>query len=367
MKAAIIAGLFCWLAAFPTQGWAQTGPAKEYLSPLGIVSLDGVEGRLDHLAADAARQRLFVAALENHSVEVVDLAKRVRADRITGILEPQGLAFIPEAGRLIVACRGDGLCRSFDAQTLEEGPWIDLGHNADNVRFDSESRTIFVGSGGEPGAGRMSAIALASLLPVSQGGHASLPKSPADLLLDRPRQGDPLAEAELPSHPESFQIDLAGHRLLVNVPDDHEIAVIDVTKDALRVSAHWPVTVAERNFPMALDSIHDRLYIAGRKPALLLAYDARKGTLVAQAPCPGDADDLFYDPATRRLIVLGGEGFFDVFQVPETGDGFTRVQRLATAPRARTGLFIPEQKLLVVAVPHTAGEGARLLLFSVGP
>jgi len=41
--------------------------------------LKGVEGRLDHMAWDARSQGLFAASVENHTVEVVDLAKRRRA------------------------------------------------------------------------------------------------------------------------------------------------------------------------------------------------------------------------------------------------------------------------------------------------
>jgi len=78
------------------------------------------EGRLDHLAFDSRSQRLFVAALENHTVEVVDLPKRRRVHQITGISEPQGLLCIPDKNRLLVCSRGDGTCRSFDATTLQE-------------------------------------------------------------------------------------------------------------------------------------------------------------------------------------------------------------------------------------------------------
>src|ERR1017187_1319034 len=126
----------CFLAlvclAFP----AQFSTAGEPLVQIDSIQLKGVEGRLDHLTFDPRSQRLFVAALENHSVEVIDLARRRRVHQIMGISEPQGLLCIPGKSRLLVCSRGDGTCRSFDATTFQEGPWIDLGRNADNVRFD---------------------------------------------------------------------------------------------------------------------------------------------------------------------------------------------------------------------------------------
>jgi hypothetical protein len=110
---------------------------------------------------------------------------------LPGISEPQRLLCIPEKNRLLVCSRGDGTCRSFDAMTYQEGLWIDLGRNADNVRFAPEAQIIYVGSGGEPGNGLLSAIYLVSLLPTGQGGEPASPHSPADFLLDRPRQADP--------------------------------------------------------------------------------------------------------------------------------------------------------------------------------
>ena len=319
------------------------------------------------MAADPVSKRLFVAGLENHTIEVIDLARRQRVHQIAGVLEPQGLVYLPTASRLLVCSRGDGTCRSFDADTFEEGPWIDLGRNADNIRFDARANAVFAGSGAEPGPGLLSAIDVDSLLPANQGGKPAPPISPADLRLDHPRQGEAKAAVELPAHPESFQIDPASRRVFVNVPDEHQIAVVDATTNELKISARWPVTVAEKNFPMTLDAANHRLYIACRKPPLLAAYDTRTGRMLSQSPCVGDSDDMFYDAKARRVYVVGGEGFVDVFQVPEKGDDLVRIQRVTTVPRARTGYFIPDLKLLAVAVPHTTNSPAAILLYRVNP
>lgn len=346
---------------------AQTESGAPCLTPAGSVPLDGVEGRLDHLAVDVRSQRLFVSGLENHTIEVIDLAKRQRIREITGVSEPQGLVFIPEKNRLIVCSRGDGTCRSFDASTFAEGPWVDLGRNADNVRFDAGDKMIFAGSGGEPGNGLLSAMDLASLLPVEEGGQPAEPHSPADFLFDRPQQADPKLEIELPGHPESFQLDPANRRIYVNVPDARRIAVLDMTPTNLILAANWPVTVSEKNFAMTLNAAAGRLYIAGRKPPLLVSYDTHTGRMLSQTPCVGDTDDMFYDATLKRIYLIGGEGFVEVFQVPATGEELTRLARVPTALRARTGLFIPDLQTVVVARPHTTNGPAALLLFHVKP
>jgi hypothetical protein len=358
---AVLLTLAC--LAFPAQFIA----AGEPLVQVAAISLKGVEGRLDHLAFDSRSQRLFVAALENHSVEVVDLARRRRVHTIAGINEPQGLLCLPGKNRLLVCSRGDGTCRSFDATTLAEGPWSDLGRNADNVRFDPGAQVIYVGSGGEPGNGLLSAFDLVSLLPPGQGGQPAPPRSPADFRPDRPRQADSQTEIQLPAHPESFQLDPRNHRLFVNLPDEHEITVVQSGTNGLTKVAAWPVAIGEKNFPMALDATSSRLFVACRKPALLAVYDTRAGTLLSQNPCVGDADDMFLDAALKRLYVIGGEGAVDVFQTSETSREPKRLARRPTAPRARTGLFIPELRMLAVAAPHTRNDPASVLLFQARP
>jgi len=354
--------LFLAAACPPANAGPQPGP----LTRIGSAPLNGVQGRLDHMAIDLASRKLFVAALENHSVEVIDLAKRRRVHRLTGINEPQGLLFLPNQNRLLICSRGDGTCRTFDTRTWAEGPWADLGRNADNIRFDPARQLVLVGLGGEPGTGSLTVIPLAPLLPVAQGGQPSPPHSPADILLDTPRQADPFTEVQLPSHPESFQLDPANHRMFVNVPDEHQIAVLSLGTNP-SVSATWPVTAGEKNFPMAFDQASARLFIATRNPPRLVAYDTATGRALTQTPCVGDADDLFYDAKLQRLYIVGGEGFVDVFDASEKGPEPRLLARVPTAPRARTGLHIPDLNLLAVAAPHTTNGPAAILLFQTKP
>jgi hypothetical protein len=74
--------------------------------PLGEVS-----GRIDHLGIDLARRRLFVAELGNDSLGVVDLTAGKVLRRITGMSEPQGVAYVPFADSIYVANGGDGSVR----------------------------------------------------------------------------------------------------------------------------------------------------------------------------------------------------------------------------------------------------------------
>src|SRR5262245_59489535 len=75
------------------------------------IPLGNVAGRIDHMAIDLARNRLFVAELGNNSVGIVDLVARKVVHRITGLKEPQGVAFVGETDMLYVANRQDGSVR----------------------------------------------------------------------------------------------------------------------------------------------------------------------------------------------------------------------------------------------------------------
>ena len=333
------------------------------LTPTGQIELPNVVGRIDHFAYDSKRNRLWVAGLENHSVEILDLNKKRRVAEIRDLTEPQGLAYAPEKDFVFVASRGDGTLRSFDAQTLKPGPWVDLGRNSDNVRYDAATQTLYVGSNGEPGAGTLSAIDLKSMLPTDKGGVAAAPRSPADLNLSAPRQADWRARLEFDSHPESFQID--GETIYINVPDQHVVGVINSSGETLEMTSKIPVTLAQKNFAMALDAPNHRLFVVARKPALLLVYDTQSGALLSQTPCVGDCDDVYYDATTRKLIMIGGEeGAIDVFDATPAQQP-RRVQRLEVGARARTGYYIAAQKLFAVAVPRTGKDNARVLLFRV--
>jgi hypothetical protein len=99
----------------------------------------------------------------------------------------------------------------------------------------------------------------------------------------------------------------------------------------------------------------------------LAVYDSRSGNLLSQTPCVGDADDMFYDAKLNRVYVVGGEGFVDVFKVADAAQAPTRLAHMPTAPRARTGLFIPDLQMLAVAAPRTTNGSANVLLFHAKP
>jgi DNA-binding beta-propeller fold protein YncE len=295
------------------------------------LELAGVEGRIDHFSVDVKGNRLFVSALGNHTMEVLDIVSGKRLHTIRDLAEPQGVYYDPAANRIFVACAKDGSTKIFDGATYAPIHTVGFAEDADNIRYDARGRQIVVGYG-----------------------------SGALGFLDM--DGKKMAEIALDGHPESFQLQKTGTRVFVNVPDSKEIEIADVSTKKL--VGKWPITSALRNFPMALDEAHHRLLIGCRAPAQLLALDTESGAIKASVAIVGDTDDLFYDAENRRVYVIGGEGFVDVFDQNDANH-YTRLARYPTAPGARTGLFVPALKELFVAVPHRGAELASILVYEV--
>jgi hypothetical protein len=112
---------------------------------------------------------------------------------------------------------------------------------------------------------------------------------------------------------------------------------------------------------MAIDETTQRVFVGCRQPATLVTYDAATGKSLTTTATVADTDDVFYDPTRRRLYVIGGEGYVDVLQ--RDADAVRRIARVPTASGARTGLFVPEQDRLYVAVPHRGAQGAELRVY----
>src|SRR3954454_10555446 len=83
-------------------------PSNEPLRLEKTIPLPHVQGRIDHMAIDGKNHRLFVAALGNNTVEVIDLEHGKRINSISGFREPQGVFYLAACNRLYVANREDG-------------------------------------------------------------------------------------------------------------------------------------------------------------------------------------------------------------------------------------------------------------------
>ncbi|ASG24858.1 hypothetical protein Y958_26615 [Nitrospirillum viridazoti CBAmc] len=294
------------------------------------IPLPNVGGRIDHMAVDLAHDRLFVAELGNGTVDSIDIARRKRSGRITGLKEPQGIGYLPARDMIVVASAGDGSVRLYAGATLMPAGTVDLGDDADNVRIDTATGTVLVGYG----AGSIAVID---------------PARPAKI-----------GDLPLRAHPEGFRYDVSAGRLYVNVPDRQQIDVLD--RGTGRQIAAWSSPDMRSNYPMALDGAAGRIAVGYRSPARLVEMKAADGTVTGSIPLCDDTDDVSFDAKRSRYYVSCGEGAVDV--INRTPDGLVHRDRIKTASGARTSLFVPElDRLFVAARAGWFGGDAAILVF----
>jgi len=322
--------LFIVLFVFVASAWGQ---ASQPLRLEKTVELPDVQGRIDHLSADVKGGRLFVSALGNNTVEVIDTKAGKRVKTIGGLQEPQGVLYVPAVDRLYVANSKDGSVRIFDGSSYAPLKAIDYGDDADNLRYDSDRKRIYVGYGG--GA-----------------------------LAEIDEEGNKGGEIKLDAHPESFQLEKGSPRIYVNLPKSRKVAVVD--REKRTIIATWPLGMTLANYPMALDEADHRLFVITRCPARLLVFDTNTGKTVQRLPAVGDCDDVYYDQNRKRIYAIGGEGAISVFDQQDP-DHYKESARITTVKGARTGFFSPELDRLFLAVRRQGTQAAAIRVFAPVP
>lgn len=300
------------------------------LKLIKTVPLPAVKGRFDHFSIDTKGHRLFVAALGNNTVEIVDIAAGKHLKSITGLHKPTGVLWLPETNRLAVGNGDDGTLKLFDGASYELVKSVGSLDDADNVRFDPKAKLIYVGHGD-------GALAIIDESGMKQTGSI-----------------------KLAAHPESFQLEQQGDRIFVNLPDAKQIAVIN--REKRTVTSTWPMKDFQANFPMALDENNKRLFVGCRRPSRLIVFDTDTGKPVSDLPISGDTDDLFYDPALKRLYVSCGQGFVDVIDQADAGH-YQLHERIPTRAGARTSFFSAELNEFFLAVPQGKNQEAEIRIF----
>jgi DNA-binding beta-propeller fold protein YncE len=294
------------------------------------IPVPSVAGRIDHFSADAKRKRLFVSALGNNSLEVIDVFAGKVIHSIKGLAQPQGPLYVPGVDKLYVANAEDGKVRVYDGATYTLKKTIDFGKDPDNMRYDEASKRVYVGFGEEDGG-----IAMID------------PKTDE-------RVGDVF---KTEGHPESFQVEASGGHIFVNVPDAG--MVVESIDRKTGAVTKWPLKGLKGNYAMALNEEDHRLFTITRKTPMMVVLDTQSGKEVARLRAAGECDDVFFDPSRKRIYVIGGEGIISVFQQNDP-DHYELVANVPSAIGIRTGYFFAKRDRFYVAVPAKGSEPAQV-------
>jgi len=329
----LVLGLCVFLAT------AQSQQAPQPLKLVQKIPLPAVKGRIDHISVDLQGKRLFLAALGNGTMEVIDLASAKPLHTITGFKDAQGALFVPQSNLIFISDGELNLVNVYDGTTYKLVRSVTDLPGADNLRYDGFSARTY-------GAG---------LVDVAyQFGIRALDS----------RDGKPMFEIPLEGKSESFQVEMSTGRIFANLPTLGYIAVASENKRL--VLDKWQVQGFKPFYPMALDTMNHRLFIGSRNPARLVVLDTESGKIVTSVEGVGHTDDLWYDAAHKRLYMSGGDGEIAVFDQRDA-DHYPLIAKIPSVPGASTSFFAPELNRLYVPATPYAGQPAAVQVFEVQP
>src|SRR5262249_50635283 len=333
-----------WLAAIVLIGYTAIAPSQEGgKQPLRLVqtiSLPNVKGRLDHMDVDVKGKRLFVAAAENGTVEVVDLDADKWLRSIHGFKKPQGALYVPEFGKLFVASGDDGMLRVFRGDTLDLLDPIQLEPGPNRVVYEPHSKLVYVGYGGKDAG-----------------------KGYGEIGIIDAKNDKHISDIKVVAHPSELLLDKLGTRLFVLVSVANRIQVIDTSK--LQVVSTWQVS-SKHPSDAAFDELTSRLFVGTRAPPEMIVMDSKSGKEVAHLPTADGMDGVYFDAPRKRVYVSGGRelpsGFVYVYHQTDA-DHYENAGKVTTRGGAGTSLWSAALNRYYLAAPANERADAAILVY----
>ncbi len=202
-------------------------PRTETLRLVQTIPMPNVKGRIDHLDVDVDGKRLFVAGLENGSVEVIDLQAGKWLKSISGFKKTQGIAYVASLNKLFVASGDDGTLRVFRGDTLKllDAIKLDLGPN--RVAYDARAEVLYVGYGGKDAGQDYGQVGIIDAKTDKCLGDVKVEAHPAELLIVMDsRTGKEVANLPTVEGMDGVYFDAAHKLVYVSGGRDYDVGYI---------------------------------------------------------------------------------------------------------------------------------------------
>jgi DNA-binding beta-propeller fold protein YncE len=319
--------------------WGAAGASRP-LRPVATIALPHIRGRIDHLSVDVPGLRLFISALGDHTVEVVDLRTDRWLQSIPGVKEPQGECYVADLHKLFTADGKGGTVNVYQGRDLRLNSVIRLELGPDAEAYDPMTRRLYVGYGGGAAGKKYGEVGI------------------INALTDRH-----MSDIRTSAHPGTILVGRPGRTLFITVPKTHQISQVDARTG--RILATW-LSKSGSPVSLALDRRNGRLFVGTRDPATIEVFNSRTHHFIASLPSVGLMDGLFYDALHHRIYASGGQGYVAVYR-QWSADRYTEIAQVPTGANARTSLWVGPLDRYYVAVPAGGGRRARILVFQPGP
>ena len=305
------------------------------------VDLPGYTGDFDHFAVDYDRNRLLLAAEDHGTLEIFDLNNLNHLNSIAGFGNPHSILVRKGTPTVFITDSEKQGPTIRSADTYAKKQSVTLTPGSDTAKYDASSNILYVVTGGK-----------------------DVDMKTANLEAVNPDTGAKLGSITFSdNHVEAMAFVDGDPRLFINLAQTNKIAVVD--RKAMKVLATWPVPPAKQNAMVAFDPSQHRLYVVCRDPGMVVVMNSDTGAVVATQPAPLRADEVQYDATAHRLYVPGGEGYMGIYDTSDP-DHLKLLEKVTTAPGAKTGLLLPASHRLFLAVsPGETKSMAKVLTYEV--
>ncbi len=305
------------------------------------VNLPGYTGDFDHFAVDYDRSRLLLAAEDHGTLEVFDLKTSAHLRTVPGFGNPHSILVRKGSPTVLITDSEKQGATLRDAVTYAKKSAVGLAAGSDTSKYDAASNTLYVVTGGKDVD-----LKTANLEAVNPDTGAIIGKVTFD-----------------DNHVEAMAFVDGDPRLFINLTQTNQLAVLD--RATLKVLNTWPVPPAKQNAMVAFDPAQHRLYVVCRDPGMVVVMNSDTGAVVGTQPAPLRSDEVQYDAEAKRLYVPGGEGYMSIYDTSDA-DHLKLIEKVTTAPGAKTGLLIPSIHRLFLAVsPGESKAMAKILTYEV--
>jgi hypothetical protein len=338
------------IAGFATQLFSQE---RQALRLVQTIPLPGVTGRLDQMGIDLAKKHLFVAAVANNTLEVVDLSSGKVIKSLGGFKDTKDALFLGGDFNKLYVSSLDGHVRVFQGESFWLVQDFKVEPDPNRLFYDAATNLIYFGYGGQ-NAGFDAYERVGILRPKPGAGYDQLV---ADMIAPTPR----------PGHLAEIAMDDNGILLVCDSRADR-IYEFDAVKRELLKS--WPAR-GDGAGDMALDRTRHRLFIGTRVPPEMTVYDSLSGEEIQSLPGPETMDGVHYDANLQRVYMTGGRwygtpdaspGWVYAYQQKDP-DHYELISRIKTRPGSGTSLFVPQFNRLYVASQALGDHDATILVF----
>ena len=343
----------CCVALYALLATPVSAQEKQTLRLVQTIPLPGVNGRLDHMGVDLEQKRLFVAAVDNHTLEVIDLTGGKVLKSLGGFKDTQDALFLGGNFNKLYVSSLDGHLRIFHGETFNLVQDVKIEPDPNRLFYDPATNLVYFGYGGQ-NAG------------FDQYGRVGIMQARPGAGYDQ-LVADMIAPTSRPGHLADLAMDDNGRLLIC---DSRADVIYQFDSHKRELIKTWR-TAGDGAADMALDRAGHRLFVGTRVPPQMTVYDSVSGKEIQTLQGPETMDGVHYDAECKRIYMTGGRwygspeassGWIYVYQQKDA-DHYEVISRIKTRPGSGTSLFVPQLNRLYVASQAIGAQRAAILVF----